>query len=130
MTGANPWDKFSHSSNNKCLRSIASGYYCNEKISPRKAGALHTLLIMKIAVLLFGTLKDAGGTDRITVDMPEPAAADVAGLLEECGRQFPKLAPWLPHVRVAVNLEYVGATTAVTTDDEVALLPPVAGGCD
>jgi molybdopterin converting factor small subunit len=83
---------------------------------------------MEIAVLLFGTLKDAASTDRILVHFPASAPAKVADLLEECGLQYPKLAPWLPHVRVAVNLEYADNDSTINEGDEIALIPPVAGG--
>ncbi len=36
----------------------------------------------------------------------------------------------LAGLAVAVNREYAGRETALTEGDEVALLPPVSGGCD
>jgi molybdopterin synthase catalytic subunit len=83
---------------------------------------------MEITILLFGTLKDAAGTDRIAVAIPDSTSVSVAALLEECGQQYPQIARWLPHVRVAVNLEYAGTQGLVAEGDEVALIPPVAGG--
>lgn len=83
---------------------------------------------MEITVLLFGTLKDAAGTDRINVNIPASTPASVASLLEACSEQHPQIARWLPHVRVAVNMEYSAAECDLKAEDEIALLPPVAGG--
>ena len=83
-------------------------------------------------VLLFASLKDAAAANRILVRVPlaNGATMTVADLLAECGRQFPQLAPWLPHVRVAVNCEYADPQRPLAAGDEIALLPPVAGGAD
>ena len=83
---------------------------------------------MDFAVLLFGTLKDAAGTDHILVTIPASSPMTVTGLLEHCSHQHPQIARWLPHVRVAVNLEYSGADKTLAAGDEIALIPPVAGG--
>lgn len=83
---------------------------------------------MEFDVLLFGTLKDAAGTDRIVVNIPASGPATVESLLAQCGQQFPQIARWLPHIRVAVNLEYSGSDRTLSAGDEIALLPPVAGG--
>ncbi|MDQ3814036.1 MAG: MoaD/ThiS family protein [Armatimonadota bacterium] len=79
-------------------------------------------------VLLFASLKDAVAADRITVRVSSSAPLTVAELLAHCGQQYPALAPWLPHVKVAVNCAYADARQQVAAGDEIALLPPVAGG--
>jgi molybdopterin synthase catalytic subunit len=79
----------------------------------------------KYFVLLFGSLKDRLQRESIEVTVPEP---NVGALLKSCGEQYPELAPWLPYVRVAVNCEYAAPDTAIHVEDEIALLPPVAGG--
>jgi molybdopterin converting factor subunit 1 len=81
---------------------------------------------LALEVLLFASLKDAAGGDRIVVQVPP--GATVNALLEACGRQHPALAPWLRHIRVAVNCEYVEASQVLAAGDEIALLPPVSGG--
>lgn len=86
---------------------------------------------MELPVLLFASLQDAVMTDRIVVQVPPAAdgSVAVAELLTQCGQQYPELASWLPHVRVAVNCEYVAGTGSLLhAGDEIALLPPVAGG--
>jgi molybdopterin synthase catalytic subunit len=83
---------------------------------------------MEYSVLLFASLKDAAMTDCIMVRVPFKADVTVGELLAQCGQQYPKLLPWLPHVRVAVNCEYVKGRTLLHPGDEIALIPPVAGG--
>lgn len=88
-------------------------------------------LTLPIKVLLFGGMRDALHADHmeITVVYPaEQATVYVADLLEACKAQFPAAAPWLPHLRVAVNHEYATAQTPIQEGDEVALIPPIAGG--
>ena len=77
-------------------------------------------------VLLFASLKDAANSGEIVVSCR--AGCTVQELLQACGEQFPILAPWLSHVRVAVNCEYTNTTKIVKAQDEIAFLPPVAGG--
>jgi molybdopterin converting factor small subunit len=86
----------------------------------------------RLKVLLFASLKDAAKADHIEVHIPiSPGATiTVADLLAHCGLQYPQLAPWLPHVRVAVNCEYSDPHQLLTATDEIALLPPVSGGAD
>jgi molybdopterin converting factor small subunit len=85
---------------------------------------------MEYSVLLFASLKDAAMTDCIMVEVPSrsDATVTVAELLTHCGQQFPKFLPWLPHIRVAVNCEYANGLSLLHEGDEIALLPPVAGG--
>ncbi len=89
------------------------------------------LVHFSLTVLLFGGMRDALRADQIEVAISHPATQTticVAGLLEACATQFPPVAPWLPHLRVAVNHEYATPQTIVKNGDEVALIPPIAGG--
>ena len=83
---------------------------------------------VEFPVLLFASLKDAAKAERVVVHLGD--GATVADLLEACAMEHPVLAAWLPHVKVAVNCEYADANAAIRSTDEIALLPPVAGGCD
>lgn len=81
---------------------------------------------MKICVLLFASLRDRFGTDRIEIDLSECAAArDVFDRLfqDPVEREL-----WRKVARVAVNQAYVSLDTVLKEADEVALIPPVAGG--
>lgn len=61
-----------------------------------------------------------------TVELRDAATVhDVLGLVAE---RYPSASGLLPQVGVAVNMEMVPAHTVLADDDEVGLLPPVAGG--
>ena len=83
---------------------------------------------MKIQLKLFATLKDRAGSNRITVEVDEPAT--VATLLEAVGKAYPTLTSSLPIAVVSVNKSFAGGETAVSPNDEVALFPPVSGGSE
>lgn len=77
-------------------------------------------------VLLFGSLKDA--VQSSTIDVALTGETTVQALLQAVQEQHPILAKYLPHVRVAVNFEYCDGLQKVNPGDEVAIIPPVAGG--
>lgn len=54
--------------------------------------------------------------------------ASVRQLLQLLCRLHPELAALLPHLRVAVDHQFVALETQVPANAEVALIPPVAGG--
>jgi MoaE-MoaD fusion protein len=81
---------------------------------------------MKVRVRLFGGLADRAGKAEEAVDLPMSATAgDVLRAIEE---RHPRVAPIIPRIQVAVNLEVVPPEHRIRQGDEVALLPPVAGG--
>jgi molybdopterin converting factor subunit 1 len=81
---------------------------------------------LRIRTLFFASFKDLVGTGRIDLDVPD--GTTVAGLvsaLRKRGGTWEKL-PAEP--AVAVNLEYSELSRALHHGDEVAVIPPVAGG--
>jgi molybdopterin converting factor small subunit len=80
---------------------------------------------MTVAVLLFASYADALGGDRIMLDLP--AGASVRDLLDRV-RGLPGADRLPPAPIVAVNQHYATAQQRLTSGDEVALIPPVAGG--
>ena len=80
---------------------------------------------MKLDVRLFAFLRDHAGTGRIELDLPE--GSTVADLLEAV-RRFPGLATLPGGTAVAVEQEYADPTRPLRDGEEVALIPPVAGG--
>jgi molybdopterin converting factor small subunit len=88
-------------------------------------------LSLEIPVLLFAALKEAAGAEQIMVRVPQTSSDEKVTLdllLACCCRQYPKLQPWMPYVKVAVNCEYSQREKFVGVEDEIALLPPVSGG--
>lgn len=79
-----------------------------------------------VRVRLFGVFRElAGEREREAIVPPGGTAADlVTSLRIEAGLGFLPERP-----TVAVNREYVGLERALSEGDEVALIPPVAGGC-
>jgi molybdopterin synthase catalytic subunit/molybdopterin converting factor small subunit len=79
-----------------------------------------------LRVRLFGALAEgAGGRDvELPVDPPVAAAAVVDALRTA----LPGLAGLVDRSQLAVNLEIADPAAVVADGDEVALLPPVAGG--
>lgn len=80
---------------------------------------------MSIRVLLFAGARDAVGRSEIEVDAAEVTAR---ALLERVVQEHPSLAPYRNALRVAVNGAYAQWDEPVRAGDEVALIPPVAGG--
>jgi molybdopterin converting factor subunit 1 len=80
---------------------------------------------MSITVLLFASYADALGAGSLTVDLP--ANATVADLLADL-RARPGAERLPPSPLVAINQRYASVTSAVRAGDEVAVIPPVAGG--
>ncbi len=78
-------------------------------------------------MLCFGVLKDFFGGERDMVELGDGASVgDLLRLLEGRGRRDESVWKTLA---VAVNREYSGLETVLKDGDEVALLPPVSGGC-
>ncbi len=78
---------------------------------------------MELNVLLFASWSDALGPN-VTVHVP--AVATVRDVLEAVLARAGGLA--LPTPLVAVNHRYAKPESPVRAGDEVALIPPVAGG--
>lgn len=77
-------------------------------------------------VLLFGSFKDQLKKDRIMVELPMGATA--GDVLTAICHSADDAARWQRCMRVAVNCKYVSHDTLLKAGDEVALIPPVAGG--
>lgn len=81
---------------------------------------------MRVRFLLFAYYRDLAGTDELQLELPAGASAgDAVAALRSQGRGFARI-PAAPVV--AVNREYAPLETVLHAEDEVALLPPVAGG--
>ena len=85
----------------------------------------HTVTPMTVAVLLFASYADALGRDRIAVELPPGASVrDVVDYV----RALPGAERLPPSPLVAVNQEYASTQQRLSAGDEVAIIPPVAGG--
>lgn len=80
---------------------------------------------LPVRVLLFGRYRELAGTGEIRLALP--AGSRVRDLVEAL-RSRPALTALPADPAVAVNRRYEGPDRALDAGDEVALIPPVAGG--
>ena len=81
--------------------------------------------MMRIRLILFAQFREMAGADELELDMKDGATAgDLVDRLrsDHAWRLLPK-AP-----AIAVNRAYAPLTLRLSEGDEVALIPPVAGG--
>lgn len=76
-------------------------------------------------VLLFARYADELGADVVNIDLP--SAATVADVISALHR-LPGADRLPPAPMIAVNQRYARVTDPVRPGDEVAVIPPVAGG--
>jgi molybdopterin synthase catalytic subunit len=81
---------------------------------------------IKLSVRLFGGLREEAGSGRLDVELAP--ASTVAQLREHLATLLPSVANLGDRLAVSVNLEVATAEHVLHSGDEVALLPPVAGG--
>ena len=82
---------------------------------------------MRIRVLLFATYREIVGAKEAS--WTGDAGTTLAGFLDAFLAVHPRLAPHRGSMMVAVNLAVAEPATVLHEGDEVALLPPVSGGC-
>ncbi len=83
---------------------------------------------MQVQVRLFASLREAAGTDRVTVSLDDGATVrDLVARLEE---HIPAIKGASGAIYAAVNDRYVSPDTPLQEGDEVALFPPVSGGTE
>ena len=81
---------------------------------------------MKVRLLHFASFRDAAGRDEELRELPD--GGRVEELWAALAREIPLFAQYTSTPPAAVNREYVPAETVLQEGDEVAFLPPVAGG--
>ncbi|MFM8781797.1 MAG: MoaD/ThiS family protein [Gemmatimonadota bacterium] len=79
---------------------------------------------MVLSVLCFASWGDALGS-VVSVELPEDAT--VASLLDVLAARVPA-GTTLPEPMIAVNRRYADRSTILRAGDEIAVIPPVAGG--
>ena len=80
---------------------------------------------MTVRVLLFASYADAIGSSELALEMPEGSRADDV-LQRVKAMAAGKRIPDRP--MIAVNQRYAQGDQAISATDEVAIIPPVAGG--
>ena len=90
----------------------------------RRPGA--SLFGMRVAVKLFGSIREAVGEKELSVDLPDGATA--RDLRRRLADRYGVFETFGDRLAVSVQLEVVALDTALRDGDEVAFLPPVSGG--
>jgi molybdopterin converting factor subunit 1 len=80
---------------------------------------------MQLNLLFFALYRDLAGTGERRIEVPP--GATIAELVRIV-RALPGLERLPADPVIAVNQEYAAPDTVLHEDDEVAFLPPVAGG--
>lgn len=80
---------------------------------------------MRVRLRLFASYAEAFGKAELPLDLP--AGSTVADALAAV-RADPAASRLPPSPLVAVNLRYSKPETELSEGDEIALIPPVAGG--
>lgn len=100
---------------------VADSLARTSRFRPRGAGRLAAMA----RVRLFASAREAAGTGSDALD-----GATVADVLSAAEHRYgPRFSDVLPTCRIWVNGDAVGLDAAVGPNDEVAVLPPVSGGC-
>lgn len=78
---------------------------------------------MRVRLLLFAAYRDMAGASELELELPASASA------REAVQLFRQRASRIPAEPViAINREYSDLDVVLNDGDELALLPPVAGG--
>lgn len=79
---------------------------------------------MTVTVLLFASYAEQLGTNSMTLDLPEGSRVDEAlsRIQADAAGRLP------PKPMVAVNQSYAKGSDVLRAGDELAIIPPVAGG--
>jgi molybdopterin converting factor subunit 1 len=81
---------------------------------------------MKVRLLFFAVLRDIAGTDARELSLAEgTTASEVWALLRA---SYPKLMEYAQPPMIAINESYAAPDAALREGDELAFIPPVAGG--
>ena len=81
---------------------------------------------MMIWVKLFAAAKQRAGVQVTSFAFAE--GATVADLRKALAVEYPTLAGFLPHCRIAVNCDFAGDEVVLNETQEIGVIPPVSGG--
>jgi molybdopterin synthase catalytic subunit len=81
---------------------------------------------MKVDVRLFAAVKDAAGSPRLGLVLPD--GATIADLRRRMVEELPQAAGLLHAAMFAIDAEYAPDARQITPGCDVACIPPVSGG--
>lgn len=104
----------------------APGVGLTLKIAPGPRASVPDRMSVSVRTLFFAAYRDLLGTSELDVALEgEPTVADLVQTLRARGAPFDALPE---HPAVAVNRAYAELSESLSSGDEVAFIPPVAGG--
>jgi MoaE-MoaD fusion protein len=83
---------------------------------------------MRVTILYFAVFKERLGRSEDALELPD--GKRVQDAIDALAAQHPAIAALRGKFRVAVNQEFVDDAHVLGNGDELALIPPVAGGSD
>ena len=83
---------------------------------------------MQVSVRYFAVVRERLGREHETIDLP--AGASVSAALDALAERHAAIGPLRKYLQTAVNRSMVRAEHVLADGDELALIPPVAGGSD
>lgn len=84
------------------------------------------MLRMKVRLLFFAVLRDIAGADQRELALAEGTTA--LEVWESLRRSYAKLADYSQPPMIAINESYATPDAILRDGDELAFIPPVAGG--
>ena len=81
---------------------------------------------MKVRLLFFAVLRDIAGTDARELALSEGTTA--RDVWQSLRTQYAKLTDYTQPPMIAINETYAAPETILRDGDELAFIPPVAGG--
>ena len=81
---------------------------------------------IEITLKLFAVYQEALGVEEKMLVVP--AGTTAGAVCDRLISKHPELAQWKTLTRFGVNLQFVEASTVLSTGDELVLIPPVSGG--
>ena len=81
---------------------------------------------MKVRLLFFAVLRDIAGSDERELSLDEGATAH--DVWQSLRKSYAKLADYTQPPMIAINESYAATDAVLRDGDELAFIPPVAGG--
>lgn len=83
-------------------------------------------IVMKVRLLYFAVLRDITGTSAADLEVPEGTRA--ADVWQRLRNEYRRLADYAQPPMIAINESYASPESILHDGDELAFIPPVAGG--
>ncbi len=83
---------------------------------------------VQVEVRLFAVARQRLGRATLAITLPD--GSNVGDLRSQIARSAPELAGLLPGMMIAVDSDYADDDRPIAAGSEVAVIPPVSGGCD